>query len=103
MEPARSKGYDDSGHTSMRHTIYVPDEKEQLIRSAMQPGETFSAAVLRLVQEGIFASMGREEPGYFNSMEGDDLPEDLGLNYEKYMHEPTDLFERWLRKRSEER
>jgi hypothetical protein len=85
----------------MRRTIYVPEGMDKRIHEAMEPGETYSAALLRLVDAGLAVDM-LPEPSYFNSMEGDDLPEDLGLNYEKYMFMPPELWEKEYGKRSQD-
>ena len=48
-------------------------------------GESFSAAVARLLDEGARAGEERPVPSYVGIAEGG--PGDLGLNFEKYLDE----------------
>jgi hypothetical protein len=62
-----------------RRTIYLPESIEALARSSAREGESFSATVARLIENGAQSS-GR--PSYVGVGEG---PEDLGLAAEKHL------------------
>jgi hypothetical protein len=68
-----------------RTTISLPDSVDQLARASARDGESFSATVARLIEQGARAehSVGRT-PRYVASGDG---PEDLGLLAEHYLHE----------------
>jgi hypothetical protein len=67
-----------------RRTIYLPDSVEELARESSTTGESFSATVARLIEEG---ARGRKPPRYVASGEG---PSDLGLLSERYLREPVE-------------
>jgi hypothetical protein len=67
-----------------RRTVYLPESVEKLAREAAHPGESFSAAVSRLIEAGVRATRGLRVPSYVGSAEG---PGDLGINAEKYLRE----------------
>lgn len=67
-----------------RTTVNLPDSVEELARDAAQEGESFSATVARLIEEGVHASQGRKPPRYVASGEG---PDDLGRAAERYLRE----------------
>jgi hypothetical protein len=74
-----------------RRTINLPDSVEQLARDLARDGESFSATVARLIEEGARAiEGGRRVPSYVGMGEG---PEDLGFNAEKYLREFFESFE----------
>lgn len=72
-----------------RRTIHIPDGTEALVRELAQEGESFSAAVTRLVEAGASALERGRIPGYVASGEG---PDDLGRKAEAYLRElvPSD-------------
>jgi hypothetical protein len=67
-----------------RRTINLPDAIETIAREAASEGESFSATVSRLIQEGARATRGPRRPSYVGSGEG---PADLGLRVEHYLRE----------------
>lgn len=67
-----------------RTTVNLPDSVEELARDAAQEGESFSATVARLIEEGARASRGPKPPRYVASGEG---PDDLGRAAERYLRE----------------
>jgi hypothetical protein len=70
-----------------RRTIYLPDSVEELARESTTTGESFSATVARLIEEGARGVRGRKRPRYVASGEG---PSDLGRLAERYLREPVD-------------
>lgn len=70
-----------------RRTINLPDSVETDVRELAREGESFSAAVTRLLDEGVRALRGPRKPSWIGAGEG---PEDLGLNAEKYLRELID-------------
>lgn len=69
-----------------RRTVYLPDGIEELARESTRAGESFSAAVARLIEEGVRRTRGRRSPRYVASGEG---PCDLGRATERYLREPV--------------
>ena len=65
-----------------RRTIYLPESVDSLIRNAAEDGESYSAALARLVEAGSRALRGRKPPGYVGSGEG---PTDLGRRADQYL------------------
>jgi hypothetical protein len=80
--------YDLSVHTASmdagmaRRTIYLPDSVEALARRQAREGESFSATVARLIEEGARAADGPRVPSYVGSGEG---PGDLARDAERYL------------------
>lgn len=70
-----------------RRTIYLPDGVEELARESTGAGESFSATVARLIEEGAGSTRGRKPPRYIASGEG---PDDLGRLAEQYLREPVE-------------
>ena len=66
-----------------RRTIYLPESVEKLARDNAREGESFSATVARLIEEGARADGKREMPSYVGA--GAEGPDDLGINDEKYL------------------
>jgi predicted CopG family antitoxin len=65
-----------------RKTIYIPESAVELVKERAREGESFSAAVVRLIELG---AREEEQPlllDYVGSGEG---PGDLGINAEKYL------------------
>jgi hypothetical protein len=68
--------------TVPRRTIYLPESVEELVREHAREGESFSAAVVRLLALGALDDDPESWPDYIGSGEG---PGDLGINAEKYL------------------
>ena len=71
--------------TLARRTISLPDRLDLLIRETEMSGESFSAAVARLVETGLRASGRTRRPRYVAS--GSSGGADLGLRAEEYLRE----------------
>lgn len=67
-----------------RRTIYLPDSVEALAREQAREGESFSAAVARLIESGVRAQAGPRVPSYVGSGEG---PGDLSRRAERKLRE----------------
>jgi hypothetical protein len=67
-----------------RRTISLPQSIEDLALESAHEGESFSATVARLIEQGARAEHGARRPRYVASGEG---PEDLGVAAERYLHE----------------
>lgn len=67
-----------------RRTISLPRSVEDLARESAREGESFSATVARLIEQGARAQRGARQPRYVASGDG---PEDLGQATERYLHE----------------
>ena len=65
-----------------RVTISLPKSIEELAREAARDGESFSATVARLIEQGAKAERGARRPRYVASGEG---PADLGVAAERYL------------------
>jgi hypothetical protein len=72
-----------------RRTIYLPESVEKLARENAREGESFSATVARLIEQGVRADNGLQLPSYIGVGEG---PEDLSINAERYLAE---IAEEW--------
>jgi hypothetical protein len=64
--------------------VSLPDGIDELVRRHVREGESFSAAVARLVQQGVAAEGSRRRPRYVGSGKG---PSDLGRLAERYLRE----------------
>lgn len=69
--------------TVARRTIYLPDSIEEMVREHAAEGESFSAAIVRLVEIGAREEEQHVPLDYIGSGEGG--PDDLGINAEKYL------------------
>lgn len=67
-----------------RRTVNLPDSIEALAREAAIEGESFSATVTRLIEQGARSSGKRTPPRYVGAGDG---PEDLGRLAERYLSE----------------
>ncbi len=68
-----------------RRTVSLPDNTEALVRRMARDGESFSAAVARLIEAGARSlEGGRRSPSYVATGEG---PDDLGRKAESYLKE----------------
>lgn len=68
----------------VRKTITLPESVEALVRESAQEGESFSAAVARLIEEGARLAGSSARFRYIGSGEG---PGDLSLRTEEYLRE----------------
>ena len=68
-----------------RRTISIPESTDKLVRELAHEGESFSAAVTRLIELGASAAEGRKVPSYVGVADGP--PDDLGLRAEEYLRE----------------
>ncbi len=68
--------------TVPRRTIYMSNSVEDLVREHAHEGESFSAAIARLVEIGAREGDQSSWPDWIGSFEG---PGDLGINAEKYL------------------
>jgi hypothetical protein len=67
-----------------RRTISLPQGVEELARDSAREGESFSATVARLIEQGARAESGPRAPRYVSAGDG---PEDLGRAAERYLRE----------------
>lgn len=67
-----------------RLTVSLPDSTEALVRRLARDGESFSAAVARLIEAGAKSLEGRTSPSYVGAGEG---PDDLGRKAQSYLKE----------------
>jgi hypothetical protein len=67
-----------------RRTVNLPDSVEIVARELARDGESFSATVARLIEDGAHASQGPRRPRYVGAGEG---PDDLGRVAERYLRE----------------
>jgi len=73
----------------IRRTVSIPESVDALVRSLANEGESYSAALARLVEEGASSIRAGKRPLYVGSGEG---PGDLSENAEKYLEE---IFDEW--------
>jgi hypothetical protein len=66
----------------VRRTVNLPESVDELVREVAEEGESFSAAVTRLVEAGARALQVGKRPRYVASGEG---PEDLGRKADEYL------------------
>lgn len=69
----------------VRRTVTLPEAVDKRVRELARDGESFSAAVARLVEEGMRAIGEGRVLSYVGI--GDSGLGDLGLNAEKYLDE----------------
>jgi len=67
---------------TMRRTINLPPRIDALVRDLAREDESFSAAVVRLIEAGIRKEGRRRSPSYVALAEG---PDDLGEKAEQYL------------------
>lgn len=67
-----------------RRTVSLPDHTEALVERLAREGESFSAAVARLIHAGARSIEGKKPPSYVGTGEG---PDDLGRRAEAYLNE----------------
>jgi predicted CopG family antitoxin len=68
--------------TMPRKTIYIPESTARLVEEHARESESFSAAVVRLIELGAREDGDFAPLDYFGAGEG---PGDLGVNAEKYL------------------
>ena len=68
-----------------RRTIHIPESTDSLVRELAEEGESFSAAVTRLLEAGAAARAENRVPSYVGIASGP--AEELGRNHEKYLKE----------------
>jgi hypothetical protein len=68
--------------TVARRTIYLSDSLEDLLREHAREGESLSATIVRLIEQGTLGGDREDWPDWIGSGEG---PGDLGINAEKYL------------------
>lgn len=66
----------------VRRTVNLPENIDELVREVAEEGESFSAAVSRLIEAGARALQVGRRPRYVASGEG---PEDLGRKADEYL------------------
>ncbi len=66
----------------VRRTVNLPESVDSLVRDMAEEGESFSAAVARLIEAGARALRSGRRPGYVGSGAG---PEDLGRKADEYL------------------
>ena len=67
---------------TMRRTINLPPKIDAQVREMAREDESFSAAIVRLIEAGIRKEGRRRPPSYVASGEG---PDDLGEKAELYL------------------
>lgn len=67
-----------------RRTIYLPDGIESLARANAREGESFSATIARLIEQGVRVDAERTRPDWIGAGEG---PGDLAIDAERYLAE----------------
>ena len=67
-----------------RRTISLPDPVEARARRLQRDGESFSAVVARLIEEGARSIEGPGKPSYVGAGDG---PPDLGEHAEEYLRQ----------------
>lgn len=67
-----------------RRTVNLPDVVESRAWELAREGESFSATLARLIEEGARAVEGLRPPSYVAAGDG---PDDLGRNAEAYLRE----------------
>jgi hypothetical protein len=70
-----------------RRTIHISESTEKRVRELAHEGESFSAAVSRLIEAGALAIEGGRTPSYVGTGDREDAPTDLGRRLEHYMRE----------------
>ena len=68
-----------------RRTIYITESTERRVRALAREGESFSAAVTRLLEAGAAEVEGERVPSYVGV--GDGPPDELGRKVEQYLRE----------------
>jgi hypothetical protein len=81
-----------------RRTVSLPENVDRTIRSISERrGDSYSATVARLVEEGARRTKERPMPDWIGS--ADFGPRDFARHYERYMQEAFDLLDKKYRAR----
>jgi hypothetical protein len=70
----------------VRRTVNLPDAMDEQVRAAAEQGESYSAAVTRLLAAGMKAGGTTRAPAWIGSGDG---PQDLGRRAEEYLRNPV--------------
>lgn len=70
----------------VRRTVNLPEAIDEQVRAVVEEGESYSAAVARLLELGVKSSGGGRRQAWVGSGEG---PEDLGRRAEQYLRDPV--------------
>lgn len=70
----------------VRRTVNLPDAVDEQVREASEEGESYSAAVARLIELGVKVAGRKRRPAWVGSGEG---PDDLGRRAEEYLRMPV--------------
>ena len=73
----------------IRRTVSLPESVDTLVRGLAREGESYSAALARLVEEGARALKSPRRLAFIGSFDG---PGDLGIRAEEYLKE---IFAEW--------
>jgi hypothetical protein len=68
-----------------RRTINIPDSTDERVRELAEDGESFSAAVTRLIEAGAAATEGKRPPRYVGIAGGPS--DEVGRRAEEYLRE----------------
>ena len=68
----------------VRRTVTIPDQLDERVREAKRDGESFSAAVARLLESGL---EGKQVPSYVGMVSGPGPPTDDALRVEEIIGE----------------
>jgi hypothetical protein len=69
----------------VRRTVSLPESTDALVRELTEEGESFSAAVTRLIEAGAAAVKTGNRLSYIGSAEGPG--DEIGLKAEEYLRE----------------
>ena len=69
-----------------RRTVSLPKAIDDLVHELAEEGESYSAAVARLVQDGARATRSERRPRYVGSANSG-LQRDFARNYERYVED----------------
>ena len=73
----------------IRRTVSIPESVDSLVRRLARDGESYSAALARLIEQGARSMKAGKAPLYVGSGEG---PGDLSERAEEYLRE---IFAEW--------
>lgn len=70
-----------------RRTVNLPDSLDALVRELSLEGESFSAAVTRLIDAGVRSLDSTTAPSYVGAGQNPSAPDDLGIRAEEYLRD----------------
>lgn len=76
----------------VRRTVSLPESTDALVRELAEEGESFSAAVTRLIEAGAAAIGSGRYPRWIGSAEGNG--DEVGLKAEEYLRKAMEEHER---------